>query len=637
MTYRKDIDGLRAIAVIAVILYHLDFYLVPGGFLGVDIFFVISGYLITQSIRADIHGNKFTIANFYIKRIRRIIPALFFIVLATIILSLYILPKSELDEFAKSVISVGTFTSNIFFWRHIDYFSVAAELKPLLHTWSLGIEEQYYIVFPIFMLLTKNSPDKQIKFWITILLVASFIVHVSPIGTNHPAANFYLPYTRFWELLIGSLLALSVNNIRFSKAYTNAISLLGLTFILFSIAYDTGFPGTNALFATIGTALVIYAGNGQINFLTIALSNNYIRYIGLISYSLYLWHWPIIALAKNSYIGEFTTAIQLSIVAITFALSALTYTFVEQPFRKNQKPRDFLQLKTGAFALMILVFIASLMLMYTKIHYQTHEQSQINTCFENEETLDSTIRCSFGVINSDKVFFLYGDSHASVMYPAFERLALDNGWRGIYASFLGCAPLFNVFRLDGTDNASDCSGSYSSNVEKFLVANQHNIGKVFLVSRWTIYEKGWIKHGRLQKATHFLSDNDTTSINPIDSSKVLAKGLFRTIDKITDELNIQTNLLLSVPVLPSSKITSVSVSKEEYINQRKFIDSIFIKLEQNPLVEIIDPIDIFCPTDVCSTYDQGKLLYMDDNHVSTEGSLLLYPLLLSVFNESDSQ
>ena len=640
MIYRKDIDGLRAIAVLAVIFYHLDFSFVPGGFIGVDIFFVISGFLITQTILNDIQKKTFTISHFYVKRIHRILPALFVITLVTIFFSLLILPVNELKEFAMSIISVSTFTSNIFFWRHADYFSVAAELKPLLHTWSLGIEEQFYVLFPIFMLLTKNLTYKKIIFWLFLFLIVSFILSASPLATDHIRANFFLPVTRFWELLMGSILAVSIKYIsNNNKTLNNIIALIGLLLLLIPVElldYSSIFPGLNALYPVLGATLIIYSGTRNDTYVSSFLSNKYIRYIGLISFSLYLWHWPIIALTKNIIMGELTVTVKLSIFILALILSAITYRFVEQPFRKKQELKNFLQIKTALIALASLAIIGSALYIFIKMNFKEKQGPHIHTnCFRTEETLKSTQKCSFGVKDSHKIFLLYGDSHSAAMYPAFEKLALKNGWRGIPASFDGCAPLFDVFRLDGIGNASNCTGEYSKYVETFLEKNKESIDVVFLVARWTLYEKGWIKNGRLQRETHFLSDKDIKSKNAIDSSKVLQKAIIRTVDKISEELHIQTIILAPVPVLNGRGL--VNVTKEEYKDQRSFIDEIFKTLKQKPLIKIIDPIDIFCPTNICKMYDNNEKLYKDDNHVSYKGSLLLYPLLESALQKKSRQ
>jgi len=646
MVYRKDIDGLRALAVMAVVLYHLGFHSLSGGFIGVDIFFVISGYLITKSITQDIENNIFTISSFYIKRIRRIIPALFTITLITIIAALFILPIYELKEFSLSVMSVATFASNIFFWLHLDYFSVSSELKPLLHTWSLGIEEQFYILFPLFMLFSKKIKDQKIIYWMVLFFIISFFISVSPIGIHNPTANFFLPITRFWELLAGSLLAMSAKNIGHKNIlFNNLLSFLGLILIIipiFLLDKYSIFPGYNALYPVIGTVLVIYSSSSkEKTYIANILSMQPIRYIGLISYSVYLWHWPIIALSKNIIIGDFTLYIQIIILLLVFFLSILTYHFIEQPFRKNHTLKKFLQLKSGFLALLILLILASFILVYINKTYKNNMPNKSTNiddsigCFTQPETLDSTMRCSFGDKTSDKIFVLYGDSHAGAMVPVFEKLAIEYKYRGIMLPLTGCPPLFNVFRLDNDRIAKRCKGVYSDNMEKFLEFNKDSIDHVFLVSRWTLYEKGWIVNGRLQPMAHFLSDSETQSKKASDSAKVLQKGLIRTVDKISRKLNIQTTILAPVPVLkgninyPNIK----DVTKKEYMDQRYFIDNIFNTFKDNDLVNIIDPIDIFCPNDLCKMYENNIKLYIDDNHVSQVGALKFAPLIDPIFKQ----
>ena len=220
------------------------------------------------------------------------------------------------------------------------------------------------------------------------------------------------------------------------------------------------------------------------------------------------------------------------------------------------------------------------------------------------------------------------------MFPVFEKLAIENGWRGIPASFSGCAPLFDVFRLDGIGNASNCTGEYSQNVKNFISDNRKEIQKIFLVSRWNLYEQGWIKNGRLQKATHFLSDKDINSQNAEDSSKVLEKAIIRTISKLSEEYNIETNIIKSVPILYSNIRENIpKVTRDDYLRQREFTDKAFNHFSKNPLVNMIDPINIFCPTDKCIMYENDKALYKDDNHVSSYGSLLFYSILKQYFKE----
>ena len=653
MKYRKDIDGLRAIAVLAVIFYHLGFSFISGGFIGVDIFFVISGFLITQSIQHDLNNNIFTIKHFYIKRIRRIVPVLFITTMVTMIVALFILPIADLKEFALSVISVSFFGSNIFFWQHIDYFSVSAELKPLLHTWSLGIEEQFYIFFPLFMMWTATWRSKKVFIATAIFTLLSFALCASPFGESHIQANFFLPITRFWELFMGVLLALFLsrkansleseikvaNKTRLKPSVSNFLKLdnilaiLGLGFIiapLLLLDYNSIFPGINALYPVVGSVLIIYSGYKGESFLVSILSSKIVRYIGLISFSLYLWHWSIIAFAKNIVIGEFSLEVQLFILLLTFALSVLSYTFIEEPFRRDKKLKEFLKIKNGLIALSILAFSSVLLFVFLKFYFPNIQVEHKDTnCFKTKATLETIGECSFGDTTSKEMFVLYGDSHASALYPAFEVFAKEQQMRGVFISLSGCAPLFNITREDGIGNASNCTGEYAKNIENFLESNANKIDHIYLVARWTMYERGYILNGRLQKATHFLSDNEIKSSNAKESAMVLKKALSRTVNKISNELNISITILKNVPTLHGNigKRGLENVTREEYLSQLSYTDKIFKGLSERDNITLIEPIDIFCPKEKCLMYEGNQALYRDDNHVNYEGAMKLYPLL----------
>jgi peptidoglycan/LPS O-acetylase OafA/YrhL len=646
MKYREDIDGLRAIAVLAVIFYHLDFPFISGGFVGVDIFFVISGFLITQTIYGDLDRDRFTISRFYIKRIRRIIPVLFFTTTITTIIATVLLPIDELEEFALSLFSVSIFSSNIFFWQNIDYFAVSAELKPLLHTWSLGIEEQFYILFPLFILWTRKLSYKLVIFWIALFMVISFIISASPIGVSHLQANFFLPITRFWELFIGVVLAMIIRDSRFKieeccQNLNNALASIGLLLIIvpmFLLNHNSIFPATNALYPVIGSVLIIYSAHYSRTWLSDFLSHKVIRYMGIISFSLYLWHWIIISFAKNMIFGELSLLLKISILILTFALSSLSYRFIEKPFRVDKNLKEFLQIKNGTIALIILGSLALFIYLYIRVFYPNKQSlhDSIN-CFKKEMTLESTKECSFGDVNSSRVFVLYGDSHASAIYPAFEQLAKERKMRGILLPLFGCVPLFDVFRADGVGNASNCTGEYAKNIERFLERNRKEIERVYIVSRWDIYEKGWRINGRLREATHFISDEQTDSKNAKESAEVLKKALLHTVDRINGEMKIELTILKSVPILNGKidKWGSQEITRTKYLSQQAYTNTIFQSLKDKYKITVLDPIDIFCPKDICLSYNENIRLYIDDNHLSYEGAMMMYPILKGGDNEPD--
>jgi len=292
MNYRAEIDGLRALAVLPVILFHAGFELFGGGFVGVDVFFVISGYLSTTILIEDIESDRFSLLSFYERRARRILPALFFILmLCTLFAWLWMLPK-QMTDFSLSLIAVALFGSNILFWQESGYFAAASEEKPLLHTWSLAVEEQYYLLFPLFLLFALRFGKNKV-FW-TIVIFASFSLAMSEWGwRNKPEANFYLAPTRAWELFAGSIAAFTL--LKRGLRSSNFLSMLGLVAICFAIfVYDenTPFPSVYAFVPVVGVVLLIlFAGKDTLA--AKLLSTRIMVGIGLISYSAYLWHQPL--------------------------------------------------------------------------------------------------------------------------------------------------------------------------------------------------------------------------------------------------------------------------------------------------------------------------------------------------------
>jgi peptidoglycan/LPS O-acetylase OafA/YrhL/lysophospholipase L1-like esterase len=338
--YREDIDWLRAIAVLAVVAFHFEAPAVFGGFVGVDIFFVISGYLITGIIQREVCGGSFSFARFYERRVRRLLPALYAVVVLTAIPSFYYLLASERQEFFRSVAAVVTFTSNFFFLAQTGYFDHAAVEKPLLHTWSLAVEEQFYLALPVLIWLLLRSGRMRLPIALGALSAASFVLCVWLMRTDRSAAAFFMSPPRAWEFLIGGIVALDgVPVLRHEAVRRTArgMALVLLAIPIFSLRQGPGFPGFNALLPCIGAALFIWSGVGMPTRARRRFSPlEIVRFFGRISYSLYLWHWPLFTFARFSKssltLGPFE---KQALFALTVALSYLTWRFVEQPFRRG--------------------------------------------------------------------------------------------------------------------------------------------------------------------------------------------------------------------------------------------------------------------------------------------------------------
>lgn len=442
MQYRREIDGLRALAVTPVVLFHANIPGFGGGFLGVDVFFVISGYLITSLISAEMAAGKFSIVNFYERRARRILPALFTVVLATIIAAPIILPPDSLHDFGMSVIAVATFLSNILFWRQSGYFGSTSEETPLLHTWSLAVEEQFYIIFPLFLLLV--FPIGRTRLTLAIIGIILISLGLAEWGwRNAGTADFFLAPTRAFELLLGSLVAFLPRERwldRLPRAAIETAGLAGLvlltgSFVIFTEA--TPHPSFLTLAPVVGTALIIMfavEGTRCARLLSLPVFVG----IGLLSYSIYLWHQPLFAFARVLGNGRMEIAETLVLIAASVGLAWISWRYIEQPFRKRSRfsrSTIFVSAATGTVALIALgAFLANYPLLYTRTFHPDRmeriEQISIaaasetltvqDDCHFQSETFDAHFRETFErcAKTYGKALFITGGSHGIDLYNA---------------------------------------------------------------------------------------------------------------------------------------------------------------------------------------------------------------------------
>tara|TARA_B110000305_G_scaffold53294_1_gene58571 strand:- start:7626 stop:9545 length:1920 start_codon:yes stop_codon:yes gene_type:complete len=383
LKYRGEIDGLRALAVVPVMLFHAGFELFGGGFVGVDVFFVISGYLITTILIEDIENKRFSIINFYERRARRILPALFFVIFVCIPFAWMWMDLSQMRDFSQSLVAVSLFASNILFWTESGYFAGAAEEKPLLHTWSLAVEEQYYLLFPIFLILAWRLGKNRV-FWIIVFMSVLSLLLSEWGWRNAPIANFYLAPTRAWELLAGSIAAFVVQKQGVQK--NNLLSLLGLTAIIFSIvAYDKNipFPSVYTLVPVLGvTLIVLYAEKDTL--VAKLLSTKLFVGIGLISYSAYLWHQPLFAFARIT--GNRETILSMILFFLSFVFAYLSWKYVENPFRN----KSFVKRKTlflGSLACILSIIFIGAIGHYSNGFSNRFDEKQITFLNEFENDL----------------------------------------------------------------------------------------------------------------------------------------------------------------------------------------------------------------------------------------------------------
>lgn len=508
MDYRREIDGLRALAVLPVIAFHANSNLIKGGFLGVDIFFAISGYLITSIILAEKSGGSFTILNFYERRARRILPALFFVILVCLPFAWFLMLPAQLKEFSQSLIAVVLFASNIFFWSENSYFGQTAELKPMLHTWSLAVEEQFYVFFPLALSFLWYLGRNRLFAAILVVALASLIV--SQYGAvYHKDANFFLTPTRAWELLAGSLCAFVVAR-RDTEVENNILANIGLALILASMLLIDQYmrlPGFLTLFPIAGVAFIVlyaspktYAGR--------ILGTPALVGVGLISYSAYLWHQPIFAFARIFSLEPIKNSTYFLLAILSLFLAYLTWRFVEQPFRKKRdgtvgfsKNAIFSCSGITSAALVIAALAVSLNVV-SPAHYRDLVPTQV--LLEDLETSRSAFtergRCevwppngrwrqdwqncnpfatTFSVTNERQPFpvLIVGDSHATDLAVGLRK----NGMEPMQGTGLGCS-----LHPKGMDR--HCRGFFDLVKEELETPNAQSIKQIWMTNRFSTRE-----------------------------------------------------------------------------------------------------------------------------------------------------
>ena len=445
--YRADIDGLRAFAVGAVVLFHAGIPQLSGGYVGVDVFFVISGYLITQTLLRD-----HSIVRFYQRRARRILPALFAMLLIVLGVGAALLLPHDLEEVAKSAGATVLFVSNIFFWRGAGYFAVETELWPLLHTWSLGVEEQFYLAFPLLVGLMARLRWKRHALVFVVLALASFALAEYGLAARKTTVVFYHSPTRAWELLVGSILAtgaLPALHRPVARAIAAVIGLACIVAPVFAYLPSTHFPGAGALPPVLGTALLIWSGEAGSHPLTPLLQWEPLRGIGLISYSLYLWHWPILAYARYVAIDPLSPAWTTVAVAGSLLAAWLSWRFVERPFRTGVSNRAIWLLSLSG-----IVAILALSIMLVAAHGLPGRVPAAVRALNAAQ--GTTWRCPVTAMRPLGRYYacplnfddgrldraeivLWGDSHAQMYAPALVRSA--GAHRALLVIAHGCAPV----------------------------------------------------------------------------------------------------------------------------------------------------------------------------------------------------
>lgn len=651
-TYRKDIDGLRAIAVTTVIAFHAQWTAFPGGFVGVDVFFVISGYLITTLIHAEMQNDRFSLVSFYERRVRRIFPSLFAVLGAVTVASFLLLLPMDLVRFGKSLIATTLFSSNFLFWREGGYFDAASTTKPLLHTWSLAVEEQFYLIYPTLLLAIHRSRRPRLWWCVEILLLASFAASVAGVRFS-PLATFYLLPGRTWELMLGAVLALRHVPVPRARLTRDILGVAGLGMIGFSVMYfndATLFPGAAALLPCAGAALVIHSGSQGETFVRSALGLRIPVLVGLLSYSLYLWHWPLYVLGNYYAIDGLTGMEKAGLIVLAFLLAWGSYRYIERPFRGKVGILSRNVLFESALVAMVLLVLAGAAIAAGKGspgRYDNPTQGPLSNVFDRDQWRDRCFNpqfdriatgalCRIGDARAPVSFLLWGDSHADAIAPAVSSAASAKGAAGLFVAQAACPPLLGVERSDSGN--MDCR-KFNDAVANFL-RKRPDISRVILAARWSRTALG-TPYGREEGTPAWLSDGNSKEQSVEENKAVFGRGLERTLGFLKQQ-NKRIVIVGPVPEVgwnvpdTLAKLNILHRSLDirptigEFEGRQHYFRQTIEALCKKYIVTLLWPSSVLCGPTHCEVQKNGKAYYADAHHLSVFGAEQLAPLFKTV-------
>lgn len=651
--YRADIDGLRALAIIPVVLFHYRLGHAPGGFVGVDIFFVISGYLISSLLLRDIERNRFSVLRFYERRARRILPALFFMLALVGCAAVFVLLPIDLANFGKSLLATTAFVSNFYFWTQANYFARAAEFKALLHTWSLAVEEQFYILFPICLYAIARICRSHLAKVLVITTAASLAASVW-LSQTHPSVAFFWPVTRTWELLLGAFMAVGPVWKVQRRSVRDLMSIVGLLMIVTAISLinpSWPFPGWIALLPCLGAALIIYVGLCGGGIANSWLAAKPFVFMGLISYSLYLWHWPLIVLAQNVAPYGLSFPQRFMILTLALGMATLSWWYVERPFRGGNSRFDRRQVFALATASSIAAAVAGLGFWLgdglpgrfpafaSMAREAGLEDSIFPECFSRTpEQVGNAQLCVIGADSpAPPSFIIWGDSHAQRLARPIAKLAAAHERRGWLRSSGSCPPLLGV-----DWPAANCR-AFNDAVVRLIDAQGASVRDVIIAGLWAEYAEG--SQYREGEAFGFLTvlSDDSSQGNSVDGNRrTFARALLRTVNHFTREgkrvviVGPVPEIGLPVPetlfkVARFGGNKQFGPSRHEFESRQKAVLDALADAARVPGVVVVYPSDLLC-NDTCAVARSEIPLYIDDNHLSRSGLELMEPLLSEVFD-----
>lgn len=646
--YRADIDGLRAIAVTVVVLFHAQLEAFKGGFVGVDVFFVISGYLITSIIVREMEEGRFSLWHFYERRVRRIFPALFAMLGGASLLAFLLLLPTELTIFGKTLAATALFSANFYFWRNTGYFAEEAESNALLHTWSLAVEEQFYLFFPLLMIVLMRRGRRATAIIIGALLVGSLTLSQWQVGVR-PAWSFYLLPMRAWELMLGALLAMKLLPPPGKAAAALAASGLGL--ILWPVlgySPDIAFPGLSALPPCLGAALLIHAGTCERAPLgTRLLKLPPMVFVGQISYALYLWHWPLLVLPRL-YLGRALTLPEaLAAITVATGLAALSWKFIETPIRRARFTGQGKPLVAGGLMASLAFLIFGGWLAISGGAPDRFAPAVVAA--DRAQILPAIPPSCFGPASDNKGcptrdydILLWGDSHAGHYLPAIEELARAHGLKVQLQSAGGCPPLPGLVPVAVPSRTAAAEGHHiqferecpaiNAQVLNELERNPH-VKAVALAAAWTFWGEG-TDLGTGERR-YLMKNQDDGARSTTATRQLMRNALDETIRRL-EARGIRVMLLGQVPDNPQSPplcmarsyrrhepVTGCARSAHDALQRLAWSRSWLAGAARSHGAYLFDPARLICLSSRCAIADNGTPLYRDGDHLTTFGARLL--------------
>ena len=626
--YQPHIDGLRAIAVLGVLFFHAKLG-VPGGFVGVDVFFVISGYLITRLILNTLDAGTFTLAAFWERRIRRLFPAMAVVALACLVAGWFIFTPANFVQMGRSLFAQAFLGANFYFWKASGYFEQSAQFKPFLHTWSLAVEEQFYLILPLLILALRRFPRFMLVTAICLLGIASLGLSVY-CTYRYPEFSFYLLPTRAWELCLGSLVAVVPAGLPAKQRPPESISLVGLAAILipfFLFDRNTPFPGIAAILPCAGTALVLWANSLHPTRSAKLLSKRPLTFVGKISYSLYLWHWPVLVFSSVWWtLGLTSWTVRALLLIASAGFATLSWKYVEAPFRNRSllPARSSMLLFAGSVTALLLFVanlgidrrIASLKPSMASVQALRAEADLAYLSKLGEQVrLKEALAGNFIELGKSETaapvdFLVWGDSHAAATTRILGPLCNEYGLRGVAAVHNGTPPLTGFYSA----NLDDDSLPFNAAVADFV--RKHNVSNVILIAKWSNYVN---KDGTAQVHSALV---DTIRAIKSPATKIWI------VKQVPSPPTDVPQALHSIQARKQDP-SELDLPLEEHKKESLRLDPVFKGLEEAfDNVRILDPTGFLVDQgrQTCRMSIGGRALYCDHSHLSAVGATLLRPL-----------